>query len=184
MTMMTVSARASKNCLKMPTRFRSSSMGSVLWNSSFSASFGNSAGEYHQISGSDSKDSHGNSAARTCKLQLHSNITQQHHIIFWRNEFQWGLNSSQKENSSKNLGELHISLMRILRNRLNSLGVFCKGAKNKGFLQASMIRVLFSMEVWTNLWRSTNITCARNMLCMKSCNFHRLFAFLNITKSI
>jgi hypothetical protein len=62
-------------------------MGSVLWNSSFSASFGNSAGEYHQISGSNSKDSHGNSAARTCKLQLHSNIPQQHRIIFWSNEF-------------------------------------------------------------------------------------------------
>jgi hypothetical protein len=61
---------------------------------------------------------------------------------------------------------------------------FAKERKKKGFLQARMIRGLFSMKVGTNLWRSTNITCARNMLCMKSCNFHRLFAFLNITKSI
>lgn len=31
MTMMTVSARASKNCLKMPTRFRSSSAKQVVY---------------------------------------------------------------------------------------------------------------------------------------------------------
>jgi hypothetical protein len=65
---------------------------------------------------------------------LQSNIPQHHHIIFWRNEFQWGLNSSQKENNSEDLGELHISLIRILRNRVKWFGsVLQRSPKKKVF---------------------------------------------------
>jgi len=58
-TTMTFSGLERKNCLKTPTRLRSSSIGSTLLNSILIASFGNFGREYHQTSGRAKNESQG-----------------------------------------------------------------------------------------------------------------------------